>query len=512
MNTSKSKDRLRRKVSSQSPSDCGESRRAGNNLISRRRFLKLTTAGTVAAGLTSARWLSAATKKPPNIIFIMADDLGYGHLSCYGQKKFQTPNIDQLAAEGMKFTQYYAGYTVCAPSRSVLMTGLHHGHTPVRSNSGSSSLLESETTVAQVLKDAGYITGGFGKWGLGLENMPGAPFRKGFDEFYGFYHQVHAHFYYPYWIWHNNEKLMLAGNDHKFEQYVDDVLHKKAMDFIRANAKKDQPFFCYIPTIIPHVELAVPEDSLKPYQGKFPKATINDPRPGYLGSDDAYAVYAGMISRMDRNVGQIMALLKDLNIDNDTIVFFTSDNGPQAGPWEPLREFFNAAGPLRAGKGSLYEGGIRVPFIVRWPDRIKPRSMSEHIGGFQDMMPTLAQLASAEPPRNDGISIVPTLLGQERRQQKHKYLFWGGAGTRAVRMGKFKAVKPDKKKPWELYDLSTDIGETNNIASEHPAVVNRIEQFASEAFVAPRRQIGGKWPHISEFVRGQRVDKLKKKK
>jgi len=497
-------------VNSNNLKDCLDVSLNNDNQINRRRFLKIAAAGTMTVGLSYSRLLSAVTKRPPNIIFIMADDLGYGHLSCYGQEKFQTPNIDRLAAEGMKFEQFYAGYTVCAPSRSVLMTGLHHGHTPVRSNSGSSSLLENEITVAQVLKKAGYITGGFGKWGLGLENMPGVPSKKGFDEFYGFYHQVHAHFYYPYWIWHNDQKLMLDGNDHKFEQYVDDVLHEEAMDFIRTNAKKNQPFFCYIPSIIPHVELAVPEDSVMPFRGKFPKVTINDPRPGYIGSDDAYAVYAGMISRLDRNVGQIMELLKKLNIDKNTIVFFTSDNGPQSGPWLPLREFFKGAGPLRGSKGSLYEGGIRVPFIVRWPGRIEAGSTSKHIGGFQDMMPTLIQLAGVKPPRNDGISIVPTLLGRKRRQKKHKYLFWGSAATQAVRMRKWKAVKPPKKKNWELYDLSRDIGEQNNIASNHPEILARIDQYASEAYVPGRKQIGGQWPHISDYVRGDRVDNLKK--
>jgi arylsulfatase A-like enzyme len=486
--------------------------RTSSNQLSRRQLIKLTATGMIATGFANSRLLSARIKRPPNIIFIMADDLGYGHLSCYSQEKFQTPNIDKLAAEGMKFEQFYAGYTVCAPSRSVLMTGLHHGHTPVRSNSGSSTLLENETTVAQVLKNAGYITGGFGKWGLGLENMPGVPSKKGFDEFYGFYHQVHAHFYYPYWIWHNDEKLMLDGNDHKFEQYVDDVLHEKTMDFIRTNARKSQPFFCYVPSIIPHVELAVPEDSVKPFRGKYPKVTINDPRPGYIGSDDAYAVYAGMISRLDRNVGEIMSLLKQLNIDTNTIVFFTGDNGPQSGPWKPLREFFKGAGPLRGSKGELYEGGIRVPFIVRWPDRIEAGSTSQHIGGFQDMMPTFSQLAGAKPPQNDGISIVPTLLGRKRRQKKHKYLFWGGTATTAVRMGKWKAVKPNKKTYWELYDLTNDIGEQNNLASEHPDVMSKMKQYASEAYIKPRKQVGGKWPHISQYVRGDRVDKIKKDK
>jgi arylsulfatase A-like enzyme len=497
-------------VNSKGLEDYTESNLSNDHELSRRRFIKIAAAGAMTTGLMHNRSIPAVDKRPPNIIFIMADDLGYGHLSCYGQEKFETPNIDRLAAEGMKFTQYYAGYTVCAPSRSVLMTGLHHGHTPVRSNSGSSSLLANEITVAQVLRNAGYITGGFGKWGLGLQNMPGVPSKKGFDEFYGFYHQVHAHFYYPYWIWHNDEKLMLDGNDYKFEQYVDNVLHEKAMDFIRTNVKNSRPFFCYIPSIIPHVELAAPEESVGQFRGRFPEVTIKDPRPGYIGSDDAYAVYAAMISRLDRNVGQIMNLLKKLNIDKNTIVFFTSDNGPQAGPWEPLREFFKGAGPLRGSKGSLYEGGIRVPFIVRWPGRIEAGSVSNHIGGFQDMMPTLAQLAGVKPPKNDGISIVPTLMGNANRQKKHKYLFWGGPKNMAVRMGKWKAVKPNKNKRWELYDLSEDIAEQNDMADEHPEVIARAKQYASQAYVPGRKQIGGKWPHISEYVRGDRVDELKK--
>jgi arylsulfatase A-like enzyme len=478
--------------------------------MNRRQCLARLAAGAAGAAfgpLAAAEpRAGAARPQPPNIVLIVADDLGYGHPGCYGQEKIRTPSLDRLAAEGMRFTQFYAGYTVCAPSRSVLMTGLHHGHTPVRANSGSSSLLAEEGTVAQVLKKAGYATGGFGKWGLGLQGAPGQPSKKGFDEFYGFYHQVHAHFYYPYWIWHNDEKLTLPGNIDQRGQYVDDVLHGKTLAFIRDCARKKRPFFCYVPTIIPHVELAVPEESARPYRGKFPKTTINDPRKGYLGSDDAYAVYAGMIGRMDRNVGQVLDLLKELGIDSNTLVIFTSDNGPQGGPWEPLRAFFAGSGPLRGGKGSLYEGGIRVPFIARWPGKVRPGSVSDHVGGFQDMMPTLAELAGAQPLKTDGLSIVPTLLGRPKQQKPHEYLFWGGGRATAVRMGKWKAVRRGKG-PWQLYDLSKDIGESNDLAAANPDVVKRIQAIAAEAYTPPRPQQHGRRVNIRTFVRGARIDK-----
>lgn len=473
------------------------------DFFDRRDFLKMMGAWCTGLPLSAYGASAPASAKKPNIIFIMADDLGYGHLGCYGQQKIRTPNIDQLAAEGMRFTQFYAGYTVCAPSRSVLMTGLHHGHTPVRSNSGSASLIEGETTVAQVLQQAGYATGGFGKWGLGLADMPGRPSRKGFDEFYGFYHQVHAHFYYPYWIRHNDQKLLLPGNDNgKREQYVDDFLHERALEFIRSNAEADKPFFCYIPTIIPHVELAVPEDSMEPYRGKFPKVIINDPRTGYLGSDDAYATYAGMISRLDRNVGQVMALLKELNIDDDTVVIFTSDNGPMPhrNDWGKLYDFFNGAGPLRGGKGGLYEGGIRVPFIARWPRKIQSGATSDHLGAFHDIMPTFADLAGVASTETDGISILPTLLG-EGHQNTHEYLFW----TDAVRMGNWKAVRDEDGERWLLYDLSADIGETIDVSAVHPEIIKRIREIAAQAYAEPRPIFGSKSVAIEDFVRGDRI-------
>ncbi len=444
----------------------------------------------------------------PNIIYIMADDLGYGHLGCYGQEKIRTPNLDRLAGQGMKFTQFYAGFTVCAPSRSVLMTGLHHGRTPVRSNSGSSSLLAGETTVAEVLQAAGYATGGFGKWGLGVEGSPGHPNKKGFDEFCGPYHQVHGHFYYPYWVWHNDEKMLLPGNDDGGrEQYVDDVLHGESMAFIRGSVAAGRPFFCYIPTIIPHVELAVPADSLAAYRGEFPAVTINDPRDGYLGSDDAYAVYAGMISRLDRNVGQIMALLDELEVADETVLIFTSDNGGQTGDWEQLREFFDSNKPFRGGKGTLYEGGLRVPFIVRWPGKTPAGSESDYIGCFQDMMPTFAELAGADCPTDiDGVSIVPTLMGQIDRQPCHEYLYWGDPEKTGIRLGDWKAVRVGGG-AWEVYDLATDLGETTDLSGSHPEIVAEIETIAAEAYTPPREQVDGRRVDIAAYVRGERIGK-----
>ncbi|MHC4201830.1 MAG: sulfatase-like hydrolase/transferase, partial [Planctomycetota bacterium] len=322
-----------------------------------------------------------------------------------------------------------------------------------------------------------------------------------FDHFWGFYHQIHAHFYYPFWIWHNGEKVELPGNrDGRRGQYVDDFLHEKALGFIRASAGEGRPFFCYVPTIIPHVELAVPEEAAAPYRGRFPKVAINDPRRGYLGSDDAYAVYAGMISRLDRNVGEIVDLLRELGIEKNTLVIFTSDNGPQGGPWMPLREFFDAAGALRGQKGSLFEGGIRVPFIARWPGKIRAGAISDHIGAFWDMMPTFAELAGVAPPRTDGISIVPELTGRKERQRKHEYLYWG----RAVRAGGWKAHR-DRSGRWTLYDLEKDIGETTDVAADHPDVVARIKGFAAEAYTRPRKQTGSKRVGIKDYVSGERI-------
>ena len=292
----------------------------------------------------------------------------------------------------MRFTQCYAGSNVCAPSRSTLMTGLHTGHTPVRNNGKKRFLFDSDTTIAELLKQGGYATGGFGKWGLGDIATPGVAIKQGFDEWFGYYHQVHAHFYYPYWLWKNNTKFLLPENEAgQRGRYSHDVIQEQALDFIRRH--RDRPFFCYVPYTIPHVELTVPDDSEKAYRGQFPRRTIQDPRPGYLSSDDAYATYAGMVSRLDRSVGEVLALLKDLKLDQDTIVFFSSDTGAQRNQWQPLADFFDGTGGLRGSKGNWYEGGIRDPLLARWPGNIKAGAVTDHVCAFWDLMPTLAELA-----------------------------------------------------------------------------------------------------------------------
>ena len=416
----------------------------------------------------------------PNIIFIMADDLGYRHLGSYGQEKIETPHIDQLAAEGMSFTQSYAGATVCAPSRSVLMTGLHGGHTPVRGNTGGQPIADSDITVAEVLKKAGYATGGFGKWGLGDEGTTGHPLEQGFDEFVGYLHQVHAHFYYPYWLVDGHGKIMLPENEgRKQARYAHDVIVERAIEFIRKN--KDRPFFCYLPVTIPHVELAVPESSLEQYKGRWPETPgAQEKRAGYIVSSTPKATYAAMVSHLDRDVGRIAALVKELGIDERTIIIFTSDNGGQGGA-DVQEEFFKANGELRGFKGSMYEGGLRVPMIVRWPERIRPGAVTEHITHFTDMMPTFAKFAGASVPSpTNGISFVPTLLGQGKQEQ-HDFLYWELVGNdgvirrRGARMGEWKLAQQNISEPPELYNLESDLGETTDLATKHPEIVKKIE-------------------------------------
>ncbi|MHC4993910.1 MAG: arylsulfatase [Planctomycetota bacterium] len=445
----------------------------------------------------------------PNIVYIMADDLGYAELGCYGQTKIKTPHIDRLAAEGMRMTDAYAGSHVCAPSRSVLMTGLHSGRTPIRANGGGKYYYPSDVTIAEVLKAAGYATGMFGKWGGGTEGTDGLPSKQGFDEFFGQLHQVHAHFYYPYWVWHNNKKYMLPGNESdNRKQYVHDEIHKKAMAFIRANS--DRPFFAYLPYIIPHVELVVPEESEIPYRGQFPKVPILDPRPGYIGSEDGFTTLAGMISRLDDSVGEIMALLEELSVADNTIVVFTSDNGGQGGGrdggWAKMTDFFDGNGGLRGYKGTFYEGGIRVPYVVRWPGRIQPGTQSNLPIGFWDVMPTLAEAAGAEAPEGiDGLSFLPTLTGAGK-QARHEYLYWeyprGNRLQQAVRAGRWKALQPAVGRPFELYDLEADLGETTDLAKRHPEILARLKGYMEEAHTPGRDYpVEEPRPGVADYVR-----------
>jgi len=442
---------------------------------------------------------SQKDKQLPNIIFVLADDLGYGDLSCYGQQKFSTPNIDRLARDGMLFTQHYTGCTVSAPSRSSLMTGQHTGHTPIRGNrgwepEGQWPLPADSYTLAELLKTKGYITGAFGKWGLGYIDTEGDPNEQGIDEFFGYNCQSLAHNYYPDHLWHNHEKVILHENDSgKTGAYSADLIHKAAISFMENN--RDKPFFMFYPTTIPHAELFAKEDYMKMFRGKFEpeksfKGTDDGPdfRLGPYGSQpEAHAAFAAMIKQLDDYVGELLAKLSELGIEQNTIVFFASDNGPHLeGGADP--DYFNSNGDLRGYKRDMYEGGIRTPMLVKWPGMIQEGSRTDHVSAFWDLMPTLAEITDAEIPENiDGISFLPALTGKGK-QKEHDYLFWEfheQGGKMAVRMGNWKAVKLNiNKSPSgeiELFNLSTDIGETKNVASSNPEIVRKMEEIMKEA-------------------------------
>lgn len=473
---------------------------------SRRKFLKTLGSATISAGSLSLlsglgmQGCKSGGGKKPNIIFIMADDLGYSELGCYGQKFIQTPNVDRIAAEGKRFTDFYSSSAVCAPARCSLMTGKHGGHAYVRDNieigewdsfRGQLPLPEGTVTLASVLKSRGYTTGCFGKWGLGETGSSGDPLKLGFDRFYGYNCQRHAHNLYPRYLVSDDRKEILEGNDRGItgEKYAPQLIADEMLRFVRAN--KDNPFFLYYPTVIPHLPLQVPDEELEPYEGQWTETPYTG--NSYLPHPKPRAAYAGMISFMDKQVGRLMDLLKELDLDDESIVFFTSDNGTTHLGEQVDYTFFNSVGGLRGLKGSLYEGGIRVPMIARWPGRITAGTASHLPAAGYDMLETLAEIGKAVVPgETDGISIVPTLLGKSSRQKEHDYLFWDFAGYGkqiAVRMGKWKGIKPnirDKKDvPLELYDLEDDPAEENDIAAEHPDVATRIEQIILEGRTKP---------------------------
>jgi arylsulfatase A-like enzyme len=436
----------------------------------------------------------------PNIIYILADDLGYGDLGCYGQAKFTTPNLDRLAGEGIRFTRHYSGSTVCAPSRSVLMTGLHTGHTPIRGNQevqpeGQWPMPASTRTLAEALKDVGYITGAFGKWGLGFPGSEGDPVNQGFDNFFGYNCQRYAHRYYPEYLWENDKKVYLEGNDwSSTKSYAPDLIQQKTLDFIREN--HDTTFFAFIPMVIPHAELIVPDDDIyQQYLGKFPEAPYVG-RPGadygpdmkigmYCSQDFPHATFAAMVHRLDRHVGEIVMLVEELGLSENTIIMFTSDNGPHMeGGADP--DFFNSNGGLRGYKRDLYEGGVRVPFIVSWPGTIKEGAVSDHPSAFWDLMPTLAELTGFESGENDGISFLPELLGRE--QAKHDMLYWEfheQGGKQAILKDEWKAVRlhvgKDPRAAIELYNLEKDPEEENNVAEAHPDLVEEFSRMMAES-------------------------------
>jgi len=462
---------------------------------------------TLGSLLLAAATFTAAAEKP-NVLFILADDLGYGDLGCYGQKVIQTPNVDRMAAEGLRFTDCYAGSTVCAPSRCALMTGLHCGHALVRGNARV-PLRPEDVTVAKVLKQAGYQTGLIGKWGLGEEGSTGIPNRQGFDYFFGYLNQAHAHNYYPEFLWRNTEKVPLrnevnhiingvdrspSGVATKRVDYSDDLFTSEALAFL--GRQKAAPFFLYLAYTLPHANNEAGNQGMEvPGYGIYADKDWPEPQKGH----------AAMITRLDDGVGQVFAKLKQLGIDQNTIVFFTSDNGPhKEGGGDP--EFFHSAGPLQGYKRSLHDGGIRVPMIVRWPGKIKSGTTSDLAWAFWDFLPTAAELAGAKtPPAIDGISVVPTLLGTGQ-QPKHEFLYWefheGASSGQAVRMGNWKAVRTSPSAPLQLYDLRSDMAEAHDLAAAHPDVVAKILAYLKTARTEsadwPLRDAGSRPPKKGE--------------
>lgn len=461
--------------------------------------MKIKIPVTILASMALASCTSQEKEKQlPNIVFILADDLGYGDLSCYGQQKFRTPNIDKLASQGMMFRQHYTGCTVSAPSRSSLMTGLHTGHTPVRGNKGwkpegNWPLPANSVTIAEILKTRGYTTGAFGKWGLGYIETEGDPNSQGFDEFFGFNCQSLAHNYYPDHLWHNHEKILLPENDSsKKGTYSADIIHKAAIEFIESNSNK--PFFLFYPTTIPHAELFAKEEYMSKFRRNFePEKTFigvdGGPafRKGPYGSQpESHAAFAAMVTELDDYVGDLIAKIEALGISGNTIVIFASDNGPHLeGGADP--DYFNSNGILRGYKRDMYEGGIRTPLIVKWPEKIKQGTQSDHISAFWDILPTLAEIAGAEVPESiDGISFLQTLKGKVI-QKKHEYLYWEfheQGGKIAIRSGDWKAVilNADNRNEStiELYNLKNDEGETNNLANDKPEIVHRMEEIMKQ--------------------------------
>jgi arylsulfatase A-like enzyme len=449
----------------------------------------VSLAASVRAAEPPAGSVPPAVGKPkPNIIFILADDLGYGDLGCFGQQRIRTPNLDRMAADGVRFTQFYAGCTVCAPSRCVLMTGLHTGHARVRGNADV-PLTPDDVTVAKVLRDSGYRNALIGKWGLGEIGSTGAPTRQGFDYFFGFVNQVHAHNYYPQFLWRNEEKVPLrnevppgkhpaaekvgGGVATKKVDYAPDLFTAEALRWVEQN--KAGPFFLYLAYTTPHAnDEAAPRGMEVPDQAEY--ARENWPA---VERDKA-----AMITRLDRDIGTLFDLLKRLSIDENTIVFFTSDNGPhKEGGVDPA--FFKSSGPLRGIKRDLYEGGVREPTIVRWPGHTRPGTTSDFPGTFQDFLATAADLAGAPaPPKTDGVSLLPSILGHPDQQKQHDYLYWEfyeGGGSQAVRSGDWKAVRKPLEGKTELYDLKTDLAEQHDVAAEHPDLVRNAESIMRQA-------------------------------
>lgn len=466
----------------------------------RRDFLK-GLGVTAAASLWSPMPVHGAEggpSRPPNIIYILADDLGYGDLGCYGQARIKTPCLDRMAAEGMRFTQHYAGSTVCAPSRATLMLGYHTGH--LKTPGQGQSLRPEDRTAAKILKAAGYVTGCIGKWGLGQAESHGVPTTQGFDHFFGYLNQTHAHNYYPAFLWRNDQRVplrnevkrnpkrpkSLGGAATKRVDYSHDLFAEDALRFLEQH--RDKPFFLYLPFTIPHA-------NNESWVAKRHGMEVPDYGP-YATKDwpDAQKGHAAMITRLDRDVGRLLKKLQELGIDRQTVVMFSSDNGPHK-EGGALPDFFQSSGPLKGIKRDLYDGGIRVPMIVRWPGTVKSGTVSHHISAFWDFLPTVCDLVGLSAPKSiDGLSFAPTLRGQA--QKEHEYLYWEfleRGGKQALRLGKWKAVRlgitKNENAPIELYDIENDLRETKNVAKAHPDVVARAAAiFATVAREHPTRR------------------------
>jgi len=455
--------------------------------------------------------LVVSAQQKPNIIYIYADDLGYGELGCYGQEKIRTPNLDRLAASGMKFTQHYTGAPVCAPARSILMTGKHSGHSYIRGNyelgqhddaneGGQMPLHEGAITVARLMKQAGYTTGAIGKWGLGMVNSSGDPNKQGFDYFYGYLDQKQAHNLYPTHLWENgkwdtlrnrpyigHQRIAENADDSVFDSFTgkDYALTKmgdKTLEFLKRNRSK--PFFLYLPYTSPHLALQAPAEAVKEYVGKFQEKPYYGEK-GYTPAKYPLSTYAAMVTYLDKQVGRVMEMVKELGLENNTIIMFSSDNGPTFDVGGVDAKFFNSASGMRGLKQDLYEGGIREPFIVKWPGKVKAGSVSNHVSAQYDLFATLADIVKVKAPVTDGVSFLPTLTGQ--RQKPHEYLYFEfpeKSGQVAVRMGKWKGVRSNLKSnpnsPWEIFDLENDPSESKDISASHPELANRFNEIVKK--------------------------------
>jgi arylsulfatase A len=465
--------------------------------MGRRSFLKGAGMAALAGSVDIRPSLSGGqAARKPNIILILGDDLGLTDVGCYGGKLIRTPNIDRLAAEGMRLTQGYSGSPVCAPSRCVLLTGYHTGHAYIRDNreiqpEGQEPIPAGTVTLPKLLKQEGYATGIVGKWGLGYPGSEGEPNRQGFDLFFGYNCQRHAHNHYPSWLWRNQEKITLEGNSDGLtgRHYALDLCEAEALGFIHKH--RDTPFFLFFATTVPHLALQVPEDSLDEYKGRWPEKPY-DGKNGYLPHPTPRAAYAAMITRFDRSVGRIMALLRELGIDQNTMVLFASDNGSTYNIGGFDMDFFQGTGGLRMHKGYVYEGGIRIPLVARWPGRIAAGTTSDHVCAFQDVLPTMLEAAGANrriPAGIDGVSFWPSLSGRgtQRRHDRLYMEFADYGGQQMVRMGNWKGVRQNLTRnpaaPLELYDLAADRKEKNDVAAAHPDIVKRI----AEVMKAERR-------------------------